>query len=349
MIKICFILFFALGQLVAQEASISDIPNGYQEIDSGEDLYSSPINSAYRPYQERLLDLEQKVFGLSRLGEAERMKQAQLAYQMEFEILAMHIEIANLKDGVISKFEKDSLLFTTTHLYRNLMATSERLFNDMVRFLDVVLPGPNGPQFREGDNLSDGPYYYPNYRSAEVLSDQQKQDFFDEKLQSFLSEGGSLDEIYKLDQARLNNLGAFTWFEYAQLLNDDIMVTEGKAGHLLLADGKRAKAAGQIVLVKNIEGEVTFAIVTNASGTYKPDILSAQRVALKLQNEFNIASDRIIFSKGEPLSTQIFEMYMKGYGVEKKEAKAKVASLKALSSHKISGQYKSVSCQKFFR
>ncbi|PIS10931.1 MAG: hypothetical protein COT73_06590, partial [Bdellovibrio sp. CG10_big_fil_rev_8_21_14_0_10_47_8] len=160
-----------------------------------------------------------------------------------------------------------------------------------------------------------------NYRSDKKMTAQERKEAYEQKVASFLAEGGSLSEILLLNQVQYDKMGAVSRYEYVELADGRIFVTEGKAGHVLLAQGKTVKSAGQLVFVKNPKGQFSLAIVTNASGNYKPDLLSAELVAKRLSQETGLDSSRVVVTKGEPLSTQSVKILMKGMNFPKDQIK----------------------------
>ncbi len=300
--------------------AVNDIPDGY--IDGRSDVkygtYTTVVQNSARAYQNRLKNLGNKAYGLSKITDRANTEQSEAAYLLEFEVVRLHLDIANASHTSMSDFERKSMLYETTQVYSDVRHHSERLFENMVRYIDHKIPGPNGLQIREevdGSKKAES-IYYPNYRSDELLTEEEKAAQYDKKLSEFLGEGGSIDEIKKLTPALLDSLGTYTRVEYVQLEDGSIMVTEGKAGHLLLASGKPVKAAGQIVFLKNAAKQISLVILSNASGTYKPDIFSIKMLADELQKKFKISSDSMVLTQGEPLSTQAVKIYLKADGMD---------------------------------
>lgn len=312
----------------------ADIPNGY--VDGRTDVkygtYYTKVQPSAQPFQERLKDLENKAYGLAAMFGNDPIVQSEAAHWLEFQIIRLHFDIADAPKTQLSNFERKALLYGTIKTYEDVRHHSERLYENMVRYIDHKIPGPNGQQVREENAEGKKSIYYPNYRSDKDLSDAEKEAAYKQKVDDFLKNGGSWDEMHRLDVNSIKKMGAYTYMEYAWLANGGhVMVTEGKAGHLLLAKGHPVKAAGQIVILKNKAGKITLVIVSNASGTFKPDLLNAQELADKLKVDLNLPQETFVVTKGEPLSTQAVKIYMKANGVAADTIKKKVKELEALS------------------
>lgn len=305
----------------ARNNPTDSIPNGYinGRTDVKYGTYTTVVQDSARPYQNRLKNLENKAYGLSKITGKANTEQSEAVYLLEFEVIRLHIDIANAPTTAMTDFERKALLYGTTQVYADVRHHSERLFENMVRYIDHKIPGPNGLQIREEVEKPKRieSIYYPNYRSDELLSEEEKATQYDKKLSEFLADGGSMSEIKKLTPDFLASLSGFSRFEYVQLEDGSIMVTEGKAGHLLLANGKAVKAAGQIIFVKNTAKQVTLMIISNASGSYKPDLFSVKMLSDEIQKKFNIPSESMILTQGEPLSTQAVKIYMKADKIDK--------------------------------
>ncbi|MGZ3698343.1 MAG: hypothetical protein ACXWP5_09435, partial [Bdellovibrionota bacterium] len=324
-------LAMILGGLSAYagEGSVEGMPNGY--IDGREDAkygtYYSTVQQSARPFQDRLLALENKAYGLSRLSSQEPAKQAEASYLLENEIVRLHEDISSAPTGAMSDFERQALLFGTVHAYSDVRHHSERLYENMIRTIDHKIPGPNGQQIRSEAGAE--VLYAPNYRTDRDLSEAERVELYAKRLGEFQAEGGSLQEIKVLSAKTLSELPRVSRMEYTWMADDEVRVTPGKAGHILLAGGKSVKCAGQIVLIKDRSGKFTMAIVTNASGSYKPDLLSAKRLAQKLEAELGIAPELVALTKGEPLSAQGVKIYMKAEKMDPALIKKKVKELEA--------------------
>jgi hypothetical protein len=220
----------------------------------------------------------------------------------------------------------------------------------MVRYIDIAKPGPNGLQIRSDDISREGQSLYsPNYRSDRLLSEEEKEHAYQEKLTDFISHGGSLDEIKELNTAFLKTLPPFSRLEYVVREDGKVWVTSGKAGHLLLAQGKSVRAAGQLLLIKDWQNKVQLAVISNASGTYKPDLASlfAPTVFRSLQKILRVSHGQWIATRGEPFSTQALKIYLKGSNSDKKLISQEEQSLLA-TGHKILFYPRILTCQRMY-
>lgn len=310
---ILFALFF--GMAIVARAENKEIPNAYSQArsDARYGTFNSVFGSTARPYQKRLLDLENQAYGLSHLSLQDAVKQSELAYYLENEVMRLNLDIGN-EENPMSDFERGALLFGTAHVYQTIRQNSERLYEDMIRFIDAKLPGPTGRQIRSETLDGASSLYEPNYRSDTDMNPAERYEHYREMLKKFLDQGGSLFEMKTLDTNLARQFQAVTNLEYVWLESGQVRVTEGKAGHVLLAQGQLVKSAGQLILVRNNRGDFTLAVISNSSGNYKPDLFSAQQMAQKVQKEFGVPAELVLVTKGEPLSTQAIKIYLKGRG-----------------------------------
>lgn len=317
--------------LLAQ--NLDSLPDGYQagRADAPYGTYTSPVQDSIRPFQDRLATIEKKVFGLSVVKDMDVLELAQQAYLLEHEIIRLQKDISEISAEEITAFEKLSLLNSTVRVYRHLRSTSERQFEDMIRFIDKVFPGPNGGQFRLNDNSADigKILYQPNYRQDTLLSPAEQKIAYEKRLAEATAEGFKPEEILTLDKAYFDSLKGFHWFEYVALPNGEIKITKGKAGHILLASGQPLRSAGQIVIHNDAQGRPLSFVITNASGSYKPDIVSTEIVAEELAEKLKIPRQLLVVTKGEPFSLQTVKIYMKGRKIDKATIDARIASLKS--------------------
>lgn len=325
------ILLLSLS-LSAQAAPLADIPDGIIEgrTDVRYGTYGTTVQASARIFQKRLDELSNKAYGLARMSAAQPVAQSQAIYELEFELLRLQMDIANAPDSSISAYERKALLFGTARAYGDVRHHGERLFENMIRYIDVRLPGPNGQQIRT-EVASTYSVYDPNYRSDIDLSQAERDAMYDKKKKEFLAAGGSFEEIKNLDAQSVKAMGEYSRFEYVELPGGTVKITEGKAGHILLAKGKSVKTAGQIVIVKDKKGEVILLVVSNASGSFKPDLIDAKNLADRLQRSLKVDAGLVLVTKGEPLSTQAVKIYMKADGVEKALISAKEKELDLFS------------------
>jgi hypothetical protein len=225
----------------------------------------------------------------------------------------------------------------------------------MIRYIDHKFPGPNGLQIRHDPPTSspseDGAgeaLYFPNYRTDRDLSPGERAALYAKRLQEFKSEGGSLDEVKVMDEAFARRLLEYSRFEYVWTKAGKVRLTEGKAGHILLAEGKPVQGAGQIVLLRNSGGEFTMLIVSNASGSFKPDLLSAERLSRKLAYELRIPTSMVLVTKGEPMSSQATKIYLKAEGTDPAVIKARTQDLEARGRALMAPKTSSPGCGEVF-
>lgn len=326
-------LFLILSlSLLAQAAPIADIPDGIIEgrSDVKYGTYGSTVQISARLFQKRLDLLSNKTYGLARMAESASTAQAQAVFELEFELVRLQMDIANAPEAAMTPYEREALLFGAARAYADVRHHAERLFENMIRYIDVRLPGPNGQQIRT-EVAKQYSVYDPNYRSDEDLSQAERDSLYAKKKAEFLAAGGSFEEVKTLNSDTMKSFGEYTRFEYVELPGGTIKITEGKAGHILLAKGGKVKSAGQMVVLKSKKGEIIGMIVSNASGSFKPDLLDARRLADRLQRSYKIPSGLMIVTKGEPLSTQAVKIYLKADGVEKALISAKEKELDALA------------------
>jgi hypothetical protein len=115
--------------------------------------------------------------------------------------------------------------------------------------------------------------------------------------------------------------------EYVVRPDQTLWVTPGKAGHLLLAEAGEVLAAGQLVLVKDVEGKVAMAVVTNASGTYKPSLFSVMNSFKDFGFVRELGPGQLVLSEGEPLTTQTVKVLMKARNIANGEVDQVIKNL----------------------
>ncbi len=167
------------------------------------------------------------------------------------------------------------------------------------------------------------------------LTQAERDKLYKEKVAEFTKSGGSLSEIKTLNPELVKSYGPVTKLEYVVLANNEIRVTPGKAGHILLAGGEAVKSAGQLTLVKDGGGRVTMAVVTNGSGSYKPDVLSTHMILDKIHAATGVHPSRVVITKGECFSTQAVKIYMKGMGRTKEEIASAVKRIEDEANVKV--------------
>ena len=312
------VLFFLLSSVAFSAAfDLSKVPDGYPEGREGVPYgaYSSVFGPIARFHDSHLELLQNKTHGLSKLSLADEVVQAEWVYYFEYLLLAVMEKISD-SNLVLTSFEREALLYRCTRIYRDIRGHAERLYESMIRLVDVALPGATGKQQPEEIPGTLDVLYAPNCRSEKCLSAEQRKAIYQQKLKEFIASGGSTLEMRVLEKNWVATSRSFTQLEYVLRPNHEIWVTQGKAGHLLLAGGESALAAGQMAILKNKDGKVVFVVVSNASGNYKPDLYTAQRLAERIHQELGVPSERVVVTKGEPFSVQTVKIILKARKVD---------------------------------
>lgn len=340
MIKLCstfvVIQFFCLS-IWAQKLQISfPFESGHLagRTDSAYGTYFSVFPLNQRKTQEKILEFESLIRGIQISNPhstseitTETAENAGQLYLLESYCLALMKEIGNDPQS----WNRDALINHLNRLYKEIRILNEKHFENMVRFIDLKFPGPNGLQNKVYSPKYKAVVYSPNYRIDEKLSPDQKIKLYNEKLNAYIQDNGNLDEIKTLTIEYYQSLVGLHRFEYVEMDNGEIFVTQGNAGHILLAKGGRVRAAGQFVILKNDLGETLHFGISNASGSYKPDIYNIELLAQRISQEFQINPNTIVTTKGEPLGLQIVKILLKGLKTEKDTAKNFLAQYKSQS------------------
>jgi hypothetical protein len=199
----------------------------------------------------------------------------------------------------------------------------------MIRVIDSALPGASGlqlPTEQNGIRL-----YLPNCRMERCPTEEERKKYYEDKLNEFKNTGGSLSELKVLTPKIFASLEEITKVEYVVRANDEIWITTGSAGHILLGGGEAVQSAGQVLIVKNKIGKVILLILSNASGNYKPDLLAVDKLAERFFSEFGVPIRKIIVTKGEPLSAQTVKVLLKGKEVPQKDRDLQLKDMLAQS------------------
>ncbi len=314
-------LFFAAVNLQAQRYDWSEVPKAVTDprVDATYGTFGSIVGNQARGVQADLDAIEARIHAVPTfLSSLSPERASEKLHYMEVDLLARLQEIS-LGSAHLTLFERNSLESQVIRLYRYLRTFSERYYQDMIRYIDVRLPGPNGLQIRR--DLESNSLYSPNYRRDVMLMEQERDIEYNKKLEEFLAKGGDLREVFDLNEKTMSALGLLSRFEYVVTPNHKIRVTAGNAGHILLGLGQEVLTAGQVMILKNHAGKVVMAVISNASGSYKPDMSSAQDFAERFASRFNIPMSRIVLTMGEPLSTQSLKIYLKADGISSDEIK----------------------------
>jgi hypothetical protein len=302
--------------------------------------YGSALSAGTaRSFQLILDGLEDAMYGLrATRGQASGgwapVHQARATYLLERQLLAAHQFIADAPTGTHAESDvtdllvsdRDQLLYRSVRILKDMQFHTGRLFEVMVRNVDVALPGGNGLQIPI--YLSDGRIaYVPNHRTAAALTPSQRQERYAARLTEFLHGGGLEDEMFDLTSATFAALASGTMLEYVHLPCGTVRVTAGLAGHLLLARGEAVLCAGQLLVKKSLHTTTSVLYVTNGSGTYKPDLLAAQRLTDGLTQLLGVPWHAIILAKGMPADTQTYKVLLKAMGKTSDEVRKAVGKL----------------------
>lgn len=307
--------------------------------------YNTQYSEVVATQQQQIESIYKKIYGLDQIDSSDFKTKAAAVYLLEHEIALFLQDIPSSK---ISSFERRSLLYKGVQAYKTLRSSAEQIYDNTLRLIDIALPGPGGPQIRIKSKQRFATYL-PNYRSDQPLEFSQKQAFYESKLSKFLSEGGSLNEIKILiDTQVLNDAPGLSTYEYVQLPNGEIRLTKGSAGHLILAEGKMVRAAGNIAIVRDANSKISLLVVSNSSGTFKPDIYSAEQTARKIARLLKVPSERVVVTRGQPFGLQNLEILLKAEYHLKSEIESKLQSLKQQVSR---GQqtFSALRCEKIFK
>jgi hypothetical protein len=249
--------------------------------------------------------------------------------------------------------DREILVYRSVRMMRDLQTHTGKLFEIMVRNVDVVLPGGNGLQIPvlqpDGSTL-----YAPNHRTSETLTVEEGKSKYHAKLDKFLGQGGELTEMFELTKTSFAELSSGSMVEYVELVDGTVRVTPGDAGHLLLAEGQPVRAAGQLMVLREqsvteqsesklavsevdpisatTATTVTAMYVSNGSGTYKPDLYAAWRLSDRLANSYQVGAERVIVCKGMPAHCQTYKILLKSMGKTNAQVAEKVSSLLATAA-----------------
>jgi hypothetical protein len=299
-----------------------------QSMSSG--VMDSAFSSRAQEFQSHLTLIESKIYGLNN-DVMTNIDQAEQVYYMEHLVLGYYQMLLDKPDTIGEfEFERHALLYRTRHLYMALRHKAEELFEIMLREISMVLPGASGIQLPTILNLKGEFAYSPNYRYEHGISAEQARSEYKAKYNEFINRGGSLSELHTLSPDHLRQFKKFTSVEYAAKINGEIRVTEGDAGHTLLAEGQDVLAAGQILFLKDKLNNLRFLVVSNSSGNFKPDMYSVALFANRLAVTLNFPIQDVVLTKGEPMSFQTVKVMMKAEGAGKDEIKARAQEAQAL-------------------
>jgi hypothetical protein len=352
-----YFLFFVLFSSISFAGGFTweILPSGLSQGRSSAEYgsYSSAVSAgSAKLVQDRLLLIEDKIYGLpeyfSTLAK-DPVDQVKILYWMENEIIQLFETLSNLSPNEINSSDQALLSYSILRAYRMVRNNAEKLFDDVTRVIDVSLPGPYGGQVRHAD------VYLSTFRGSlpegQALTDSDRLTLYQERLNKFLAGGGTQNEFVTLNSEWLSKLGSQTRVEYVELTTGEIRVTTGSGGHILLAKGQPIKSAGQIVFFKNLKAEFSLVIVSNGSGSYKPDLYSAESFSERLQSAFfknaGIDRSRFVVTKGEPLSAYTAALYLKSRLTPKEIISKEMAELETNVQTSIAKNRIKRSCERF--
>ena len=328
-------LAVSVSATVGPSASASGAPLDFNKLhdglpaarpDSEVGVLGSSVNDPMAVYYQSLLDqVESKAYGLSLVATQAPVEQAEQIYYVESIALGMIRTLLN-DTSIRDSYEREMLTYRAIQIYKSARFSGERIFEVMIRMIDTAKPGTSGIQLPT--DAGTGVVYSPNYRLEYPISPAEQKTLFNQKMSEFIAAGGDLSEIKILSLATASELPDRAMVEFVEMPNGEIRFTQGSAGHIIMARGKKVISAGTMLLVKDKTGKFQFAAVSNSSGSYKPDLMPVADFADRLVQILNIPADNVILTKGEPTSTQTVKILLKAAGVAPDTIKTEIGVLK---------------------
>lgn len=290
-------------------------------------VLGSAVHDPYAIYYQKLLDqVESKVYGLSLIAVETPVAQAEKIYYVESLSLGLVREIMNDK-RIETEYERDILLYRAIKIYSDARFSAERIFEIMIRAIDAAKPGTSGIQLPT--EKADGTVVYsPNYRYERELSAIEKKNLYRAKLQEFTKAGGSLDEVKIMNPETVSALPEKSIVEFVQMANGQIRFSQGSAGHILMARGNDVLSAGTMMIVKDKAGQPRLAVISNSSGSYKPDLMPIEELSQRIGRMLGIPDEQVLITKGEPTTTQTVKILLKATGIDADLIKDTIAMVK---------------------
>lgn len=290
-------------------------------------VLGSAIRDPHAVYYQKLLDqVESKVYGLTFVAAESPVSQAEKIYYVESLSLGLVRSIMN-DTRIGNEHEREMLIYRAMKIYGDARFSGERIFEIMIREIDAAKPGTSGiqlPTIRDDGRV----VYSPNYRFEHELSQEERTKLFKEKLAEFQKNGGSLDEVKVMNAESIGALPEKSMIEFVQMQNGQIRFTQGSAGHILMARGHDVRFAGTMMIVKDETGRPRMAVVSNSSGSYKPDLMATEDFARRVGQILDIPGEQILITKGEPTTTQTVKILLKATGVDSDVIKKTVGQIK---------------------
>jgi hypothetical protein len=150
--------------------------------------------------------------------------------------------------------------------------------------------------------------YRNTFKTNSVLTPVQRQQEYENRVQKFLSRGGSFDSIVLLNEDNLQSLVPWSHYDYVMLPNLETRVYptsvqerrgKPKAGHSLLVgtrahfDDRLILSAGELWLLKDHSDEIEAVVIASNSGHFKPDFQSLAAASKGIE-ALGIPADRIV-------------------------------------------------------
>lgn len=288
------------------------------------------LGSAFREprsiyYQAVLEQLKSKAYGLSHLADLDEIKQAEKIYYLEALTVGVLEKLLN-DQSIKSDFERTALLYEATRVYRDIRQHAERLYEIMIREIDRAKPGTSGIQLPT--ETSRGVRYAPNYRMERELTIEEQRILYQQKQAEYRAAGGDLSSVKTLSRQTIKELPQISVVEFVEFANGTVLFTDGNAGHILMARGRKVATAGTMLLLKDNTGKVRLAVVSNSSGSFKPDLVSVDEFGHRLIEKLGLGVEELVITKGEPLSPQVVKILMKSRNEDPALIKEKITAIK---------------------
>ncbi|MES2963199.1 MAG: hypothetical protein V4760_04855 [Bdellovibrionota bacterium] len=322
-------LLVGLGPASAGPLKFEKLPDGLPAARENSEIgvLGSAVHDPYAVFYQKLLDLvESKVYGLTLTAVEAPVVQAEKIYYVESLALGLVRKILSDKQ-IESQYEREILLYRALKIYGDARFSGERIFEIMIRAIDTAKPGTSGIQLPT--EKADGSVVYsPNYRYERELTAKEKRELYKQKLAEFTAAGGSLDEVKLMNPESISALPEKAMIEFVEMANGQVRFTQGSAGHILMARGNDVRVAGTLMIVKDKAGVPRVVVISNSSGSYKPDLMPVDELAQKIARMLDIPFDQVLITKGEPTTTQTVKILLKATGVDGEVIKKAIGVMK---------------------
>ena len=284
-------------------------------------LAALPAAAAPRPTQRgnakvhsSLVSDLSRVAGSLETGLRERdVKVAEALFGLETEAVALLEQVARTR--YTHPAVKLRALGDVRSLINRTLDLQERVLDHAIAELDRALPGE--PE-RELTSRRGRDHYRPLYRSDTPGAANRANDarILRDMREAFVQEGGSLEDIKTLDAVVLAELKSGVLYEWAQV-GKTLRLTSAGAKHPVIADGEDVRGAGSLKLYKAPDGEVILAVVSNASGNYKPGLGSTDGAVRRLI-ELGVAAQSVLTTSVQPTESTLIKLLLKSKTVHSK-------------------------------